>query len=217
MLVREHSASVLWCEGTDVLPFLNGLSTNLVIGPCTTVVLTPQAKIVDVVDVICLPNGVALVGSAANRTKLLDHLSQRMLGQDVSLRDVSALNQVVLCDIEPEPEPDVTVHKSFFGWMRIAPLAKSLEATWEDDDWNEHRVKAMLPYHGHEISARHHPLACGLESLVHEQKGCYTGQELMARMRSRGRQGHQLVRVPGQPEGATTIGRTHSLAIERDR
>ena len=216
MLVREHSASVLWCEGNDVLPFLNGLSTNLVIGPCTTVVLTPQAKIVDVVDVVCLPNGVALVGSATNRARLLSHLSQRMLGQDVNLRDVSALNQVLLCDVEPDAEPGVTVHKSFFGWMRIAPLAKSLDPNWGDDDWNEHRVKKMLPYHGHEITAfAHHP-ACGLESLVHEQKGCYTGQELMARMRSRGRQGHRLVRLPGQPEEATTIGRTHSLTITRD-
>ena len=216
MLVREHTASVLWCEGNDVLPFINGLSTNLVTGPCTTVVLTPQAKIVDVVDVVCLPNGVALVGSAANRARLLSHLSQRMLGRDVNLRDVSALNQVLLCDVEPDAEPGVTVHKSFFGWMRIAPLGKSLDPNWEDDDWNEHRVKAMLPYHGHEITGRHHPLACGLGSLVHEQKGCYTGQELMARMRSRGRQGHRLVRLTGQPEGATTIGRTHSLAIQRD-
>lgn len=216
MRTRAHPASVLWCEGTDVLTFLNGLSTNLVNGSCTTVVLTPNAKIIDVVDVICLPNGVALVGSAGNRSHLVKHLTDKMLGREVSVRDVSDLNQVLLCDAEPLAEPGITVHKSFFGWMRVAPLDQSLEPNWKDDDWNDHRVNLMMPYHGHEITDRHHPLACGLGALVHEHKGCYTGQELMARMRSRGRQGHRLVRLEGQPSEATTCGRTHSLAIVRD-
>lgn len=215
MLALAHDASVLWLTGDDLLSFLDGLSSNLVEGPCTTVFMTPKAKIIDVVDVIPKDDGVALIGWLPNKDRLLTHLVERAVGRRVNLHDVSHLNQVVLSESQPDDEAGVTIHKSFFGWMRIAPHAQSVEATWTENEWNEHRIGNILPYFGHEITNRHHPLACGLESLVHENKGCYVGQELMARMRSRGRQGHALVAHDAVVEGATTIGQSGCLAIQR--
>ena len=75
----------------------------------------------------------------------------------------------------------------------------------------------MIPHQGHEITPNVHPLACGLGDLVHESKGCYIGQEILARMRSRGRQGKELVRIANPVEAATTIGANHSLAIVRKK
>ena len=86
-----------------------------------------------------------------------------------------------------------------------------------EDDFSEYRVANMIPHQGHEITPNVHPLACGLGDLVHEAKGCYIGQEILARMRSRGRQGKELVRLVNPVEGATTIGVNHSLAIVRKK
>ena len=49
------------------------------------------------------------------------------------------------------------------------------------------------------------------------KKGCYIGQEILARMRSRGRQGKELVRLKNPVNNATTIGKTHSLSIVRTK
>ena len=42
--------------------------------------------------------------------------------------------------------------------------------------------------------------------LVHESKGCYIGQEILTRMRSRGKMGKQLVQVAIDAEDATSVG-----------
>ena len=83
------------------------------------------------------------------------------------------------------------------------------------EQWNEHRITNLIPYHGHEITGSYHPLACGLEPLVHPQKGCYVGQEVLTRMRSRGKQGHRLVVRPNPVEKPTTQGKERSLCIVR--
>ena len=57
------------------------------------------------------------------------------------------------------------------------------------------RIANKVPWQGYEITSSFHPFACGLEELVHQQKGCYIGQEILARMRSRGRQGKVLSQV----------------------
>ena len=60
-----------------------------------------------------------------------------------------------------------------------------------------------------------HPFNCGLAQYVHEAKGCYIGQELLTRMRSRGKMGKQLMTVEKDADDATTIGSEFSLAIRR--
>ena len=73
----------------------------------------------------------------------------------------------------------------------------------------------MIPYQGHEITSDVHPFNCGLEHLVHESKGCYIGQEILTRMRSRGKMGKQLVQVAIDAEDATSVGTEKALAIRR--
>jgi folate-binding protein YgfZ len=72
-----------------------------------------------------------------------------------------------------------------------------------------------IPFHGSEITPNVHPFSCGLEHLVHPDKGCYIGQEILTRMRSRGKTGKVMVRKLNPVENPTTVGKTHSLCIER--
>jgi folate-binding protein YgfZ len=215
MGMARHRAYTLLLQGKDVFKFIDGLSTNQVNGACTTVFTNRAAKIVDVCEVIPVGPNVALVGFEPSKAAITAHLTDRILGQSVVITDISELNDVFL-GTENEPYPEgTTVHKSHFGTMYIIPLKHEWEATWTEDDWTEHRITNLIPYHGHEITSKVHPLACGLGDLVHPQKGCYIGQEVLTRMRSRGKQGHRLVKRSNPVDKATTVGAKESLVLER--
>jgi aminomethyltransferase len=61
--------------------------------------------------------------------------------------------------------------------------------------YNVLRIRAGRPGVGHELSAEYLPLEVGLWDEVSFTKGCYTGQEIIARMESRGRLAKTLVAV----------------------
>ncbi len=55
------------------------------------------------------------------------------------------------------------------------------------------RIEAGVPAFGAELDETVLPAEAGLEDAVSFDKGCYTGQEVVARMASRGQAGHRLV------------------------
>jgi len=57
------------------------------------------------------------------------------------------------------------------------------------------RIEAGLPEVGHELTEDFIPLELGLWDMVSFNKGCYVGQEVIARMESRGKLAKMLVRV----------------------
>lgn len=215
MGMARHDAYTLLLQGEGILDFINGLSTNLVNGPCTTVFTNRAAQIVDVCEVIPVGDNVALVGFLPQKDMLIKHLSDRILGQPIAISDISDLNDVFIgLPDEPHP-PGTTVHQSHFGTVYVIPKKLEQEPSWTDGEWTDHRIAKMVPFYGHEITPHVHPLACGLGDLVHPQKGCYVGQEVLTRMRSRGKLGRRLSKVDNPAENATTVGTTHSLVLER--
>lgn len=60
------------------------------------------------------------------------------------------------------------------------------------------RIESGLPRFGHEITEEYIPLEAGLWSDVSFSKGCYIGQEIIARMESRGRLAKRLVLLQGE-------------------
>jgi aminomethyltransferase len=61
--------------------------------------------------------------------------------------------------------------------------------------YNALRIRAGIPAPGRELSTDYIPLEAGLWDEVSFSKGCYTGQEIIARMESRGRLAKTLVQV----------------------
>jgi len=72
------------------------------------------------------------------------------------------------------------------GGMRAIPV--------ENDAVQAHRIEAGIPWPGHEITDEYLPAETRqLERAVSYQKGCYLGQEVVERMRSRAVVARQLV------------------------
>ena len=65
------------------------------------------------------------------------------------------------------------------------------------------RIEAGRPRFGHELTLDYIPLEAGLWDDVSFHKGCYTGQEIIARMESRGKLAKRLARLrPASPVAA---------------
>ena len=216
MRVYQLDSYVLLLSGRDCLKFLDGLSTNKVNGTCTTVFTNTNAKIIDMVEVIVVGENIALVGHNPYKNKLLEHLNSRILQQDVVMRDISEFNKVYISFDKYPVSDDLTIVDTFRGWIIVAPNSKEISSTLTEDEFNQYRVDQLIPHHGFEIAPSFHPFNCGLHDLVHEAKGCYIGQEILTRMRSRNKMGKSLIRVEGEPDDAITCGKTHSLVIRKN-
>ena len=217
MGVYKLDSYVLIIRGKDRFSFIDGLSTNKVEGDCSTVFTTTAARIIDLVDIIDMGDFIAIVGHEPYKDNLIQHISKRVLNQDISIIDISSNNSVYISTQDIVVSDSITKRKTWRGWLLVVPNNEAIESSMSEDEFSQYRVENMIPHQGHEITPDVHPLACGLGDLVHEAKGCYIGQEILARMRSRGRQGKELVRLTNPVEGATTTGKTHSLAIVRKK
>ena len=99
-------------------------------------------------------------------------------------------------------------------------------------DYAGARIQAGLPAWGHEIDGRSNPLELGLLALVDFDKGCYVGQEVVARLANYEKVQRRLVRfvadteptpgaqvLPAEPAQRAAIrgqGRVTSLAPTQD-
>lgn len=207
---------VLFVQGADAVSFVDGLSTNLIpteSGTSLRTVFTDRAaKVIAASTVMVRDQGVVLLVHRDAFTTLLEHLQPRRLGQQVTIVDLTDRNHVVYETGGKGPdegtwhtENGVTsarVHADLCIHVIAGNAAPDLKEN--EEAWTAWRIANRWPEDGVEITSKHHPYACGLESLVHENKGCYLGQEVLTRMRSRGKTGWVLVQ-----------GRTEDLPMER--
>jgi len=97
----------------------------------------------------------------------------------------------VMCDVEDQ----AVVEEALLG----AGIVPAGEAAFE-----YLRIESGLPRFGSEISEQYIPLEAGLWDDVSFAKGCYIGQEIIARMESRGRLAKQLAQL--HPAASVAVG-----------
>lgn len=74
----------------------------------------------------------------------------------------------------------------------------------DEETFDYLRIESGLPRFGRELTLDYIPLEAGLWADVSFAKGCYTGQEIIARMESRGKLAKRLVRL--RPEAPVEAG-----------
>ena len=191
----RHEAYILLLEGKEVLQFIDGLSTNLVNGRCTTIFTQANAKIIDVCEILPLGENVAIIGYRPYKDALIHHLKPRILERQITIRDITTHQSCLRWpNTRRTPRRFNTLREVLWVVWQLFHSVIRLKQTWDETRWNEYRINNLIPYHGAEITPKVHPFACGLDALVHPNKGCYVGQEILTRMRSRGKTGKTLVR-----------------------
>ncbi|MEK6276193.1 MAG: hypothetical protein AABM30_12805 [Actinomycetota bacterium] len=169
--------------GPDAEDFLQRmLSNDVTSAPCPALLLTPKARVIAPVVVV----------RRADDDFLL--LTEPGLGATVASTLVRA-RFAAKVEIEPEQHRSVVVFgegdgipNSEFGEPARELLDADVEPTLTGDELERLRVEAGVPAWGKEIDDTILPAEAGLhETHVSFTKGCYPGQEPIARLHHRGK------------------------------
>ena len=223
LIVRHDTPGVIELDGADRLDLLHRLSTNdLEDMPADsfrrTVFTDPVGRMIDVVTVLALSNKVLLVTSTGRLQVMRDWLQRHIFFQD----DVTVMVSERPWSLHGAYGPDAAALAPSGIPASDALIASDQGVIWpidrpvpgylslmrpdqSDPDLRAHpgaadvyeilRIEAGLPKMGAEIQDDSIPLEVGLWDEVSFEKGCYVGQEIIARMESRGKLAKQLVGV----------------------
>jgi folate-binding protein YgfZ len=204
-------------QGPDAVDYLNRMLSNDVPeqGSVDALLLTPKARVI----------APLLVWRRGPDDVLL--LTEPELGETVRAQLVR-MRFAAKCEIEPEEHTSTIVFgdgdgipNRDYGRPAVEVLDAGLEPTLADDELERLRIEAATPRFGREIDDRVLPAEAGLdERAVSFTKGCYPGQEPIARQHYRGKVNRKLrvVDVDGDPPapetpvvwGAKEVGRVTS-------
>jgi folate-binding protein YgfZ len=175
--------------GPDAEDFLQRmLSNDVSAAPCEALLLTPKARVIAPVVVVRREPDDFLL------------LTEPGLGEAVRSTLLRA-RFAVKVEIEPEEHRSVIVFgpngdgipNADYGEPAAELLDADLEPTLADDELERLRIEAGTPTWGKEIDDSILPAEAGLdESHVSFTKGCYPGQEPIARLRHRGKVNRRL-------------------------
>ncbi|MEE9216171.1 MAG: hypothetical protein V3U32_01940 [Anaerolineales bacterium] len=249
LIVQHDTPGVVELRGADRLDLLHRLSTNdLENMPADrvqrTVFTDPVGRMIDVVTVLSFSDELLLVTSSGKSQALQDWLQGHIFFQDdvtvhVSEQDWSLYGAFgpKAAELVPSAAPAAgtliagdhgviwPIDQPVAGYKRLIRPDKTVE-DWVADPSAANafeilRIEVGLPKMGAEIQEDSIPLEVGLWDAVSFEKGCYVGQEIIARMESRGKLAKQLVGIkleshaePGSTlrQGGRTVGTLRSVA-----
>ena len=223
-------AKALIFTGKDVEKFIDGLSTNKVefskSQVIDTLVLNNKAKILGQLHLFQLNHMVVSVTVADNFEELVKYLESKILAQEVAINDVTSLNFIDIVYDEGSTNKQVTIVKDttiigingMYSIELYSVKQSRKHCDGDSESFTNWRVDNLIPWYNYEISNSVNPYQCGLGYQVHENKGCYTGQEILTRMRTRNKGIFQLISRENRADEEskpTTQGSEKSLYLEK--
>ncbi len=189
-------------SGRDAGALLHHLTTNdikkLKVGEqCNAALITAKGRLLDWLSVMRDENGYLVWTSPNRREMFAPHVRKFILfGQDVKIDDLSDSTRAIAL-FGPQSQtikPDFTKIQGFYNarwpfggwwlWSANESVLREYQRGSEIDGptYNVLRVEAGLPIAGAEISEEFNPWEAGLNSSISLHKGCYNGQEIVARL-----------------------------------
>jgi len=212
VLKHAEEVSRLLLEGRDGLDLLHRLSTNdLLRWPQTsltlTVLTTEKGRIIDAVRVVKYGSGHLLLGSADAEEEVLRWITKYTIADDVAVRSITNETDLwVLVGPDSEAvaarwDDNASAQPQFFisdATTRL-PMVYILEMGNTDTsvsrlagkknipvldaaEWDLLRILYGIPAYGKELDRRFNPEEAGLGGFISRDKGCYVGQEVLARI-----------------------------------
>ena len=198
--------------GRDRKDLLHRLATNSIEGlepgqGTSCCFCTPKGRMID--WCVVLDRGDDLLVLTANPERLSGHIQQYTITEDVTVRNYMAI-EVVVCgakakgllgvDLDPWCFTEVAIAGVKVQAVRIEPLAGDAYSLLAPDavalrrllaeqgeslgapDVERLRIRWGIPAFPNEINENHNPWEAGLAGAISLHKGCYIGQEVIARL-----------------------------------
>ena len=193
--------------GATRVDFLHRMSTNHLLGlkageARLTALTTPIGRMIDCVLAIGQPDALLLMTGAGNADKVARWLRKYVFFKDdIQIAVVDAAGAQGVFEADGAPLGGIPWLPQ--GWLMLEPGAAG--GSVEDGAVFEgYRISRGWPRFPNEISEDYIPLEAGLRAAVSFTKGCYIGQEIIARMDSRGQIAKRLMRL--RVEGLAVAG-----------
>jgi len=200
----EPPVDVLLLDGTDVIDFLHRMSTNEVRDLVeatgkTTIFTNEKGRIIDVVDLYYLNGSVHVVYSREAKDAIKHIFGKYVIMEDISVSDYSEYTCILGLDgstgskevfsgeagsIEmssPRIFPGgklFYIHKDKTGKFDLIKNGKPVDMT----TFNSLRLELGIPLPGSDYDESVNPLESNLQQFINWTKGCYIGQEVIARL-----------------------------------
>ena len=225
---RERSTAVLSVEGPDRSAFLQGQLTQdvktLSAGETRPAAgLNAKGKLIYFGRVHAQIERILLLVESTSRDAVLAHLRKYAVFQKVTVNDASdSLIEIGLYGpgasaIEAAAGDAKLPADGEFSAALLAPasardalllrLDEAGSVAVSDDTAEILRVEAGRPRMGQDADQTNLPDEVGLQAAIATNKGCYVGQEIVARLRTYGRANRRLVglRFPAGPVSRDTV------------
>jgi tRNA-modifying protein YgfZ len=171
--------------------------------------LNAQGRILADVWILCREDHLLLITEPETRQRVYEHLDQFIIADDAYVEDVT--DQFALLTVEgptadPASMPIPITYTGQPGGAMLVPIAEadavkvSLGVPVADEEAARIvRLETAKPRYGEEITERFLVQETGQMQAVHFTKGCYLGQEIVERVRSRGQVHRHLrgIRIEG--------------------
>jgi folate-binding protein YgfZ len=179
---------------------------------CDTVLTSPKGRIIDRCRLIDVPAGILLLSARPDTENVAAWINRYIIMEDVQTADVSAeyLHFQLLGPRSPGIVRDLTEVSAASGWPimiknneYVVPAFDLILIKTESINilsiidkrlqfmagsrinrpaWEALRVESVAPAWGSELSEAYNPHEAGLTGLISFSKGCYVGQEVIARL-----------------------------------
>ena len=172
-------------RGKDSNRFLNGLTTsnmNLENEVVQTCWLTPKGALKAILEIYFYENNIVVIALEGDLYEIKNFFEDMIFPtDDILLSDICKTFRIQEVD-------------DFSNWREGCPklikennieeyLKKNNFTVFDQMRLKEWKILQALPILNYEIEGTHNPLELGLLDLVDFNKGCYLGQETMARLR----------------------------------
>ena len=197
--------TVLRITGEDALTYLQGQCTADLrsLSACHALWLNRKGRVLAHTLIVPQVNRSFLVLAPHRKaTELISIITANLIADDVQVIDETLLWQrgVVWGQGQPEADASCLLFPSHRcgekNWELLAPL--DFVPPWpqaEEGLLEQSRVLSGVPSVPQDCGEQEFPQECGLEAWVSYQKGCYCGQEMMARIHAMGTLRRTLRRV----------------------
>lgn len=219
MKVFSENLKILRLTGNDVQDFLQRVSTNdfrkFEDGSVLRTVFTnDKGRIVDFVTVLKFEGTFILAGSSGKEEAIKDFMNKYIVTEDIETEIVNTIKYTLI----PEFDNDYEfmsgcnfVEGNYFyiddyRFRKIVILGLNdnsdfMKLLLEQPDWLDNvsfkdvAIEKGYVYDVKELNEEINPLECGLKEFVSFNKGCYIGQEVIARMDTQGKVPKVMVKI----------------------
>mgnify|MGYP001232622703 FL=1 len=226
--IHRDDVGCLQITGEDALDLLNRLSTNDLInfdysnGSISTVLTTNKGRMIDLLTVVKNSKGYLIICSLRALGKVVEWINFYTIIEEICIEDISSKilyftlvgpnSKNVLQNSGLSEFNSLNIINSKFNYYDSVDILidvenentftkylKDLRVSYISNQiYQIIRIQEFIPVFGKEITDKFNPLEAKLEKYISFNKGCYIGQEVIARLNTYNKVKRVLVKIESE-------------------